>query len=222
MNRRDAISFVMLIVIVVFAISGFADDRPPSDEEINSLIQQLASPNQPPKIGVSARYPADYDHDAQKRVRSAWTRLHKCGPQSFPYLFDHFDDKRYSFTADAGSEDYNWSVGKACFDIVRCHLQPLGTFSLSSGDRHGGGGRPRPNYFYRQNLQRAAEAKRWWESRKQKSLCDLQIEVLDWVITEEAKTPKEYSDEERTYLLDLLTKLRAGNVPLTPTLPWAL
>ena len=191
MNRRNAIAIATLISL--FVVAGFADDKPPSEKEINTLVKQLVSPNRAPKTeGADAEYPASYDRDAQERVRHAWSQLHRMeGHRVFPYLFEHFDDKRYSFTADGGSSDVNWSVGRACSDILICHLQPYGGIA-HSGDHPGI--RPRPSYSQHHNLRTAAGAKLWWETRKDKSLRDLQIEALEWVIAEEAKTPKTYPD----------------------------
>ena len=40
--------------------------------------------------------------------RKAWFQLnHMDGHRVLPYLFDHFDDQRYSLTEDAGPADYN-------------------------------------------------------------------------------------------------------------------
>jgi hypothetical protein len=208
MNRRNALLFVALMSL--FTVTGFADEKPSSEREINALIAQLVSPNRAPddKNGPDATYPVGYDRDAQKRVRRAWSQLHRLGHRAFPYLFDHFDDKRYSFTADDGPADMNWSVGLACSDILVCHLQPYGI-------------RGQPSYAKHYNLRTSAGAKLWWETRKDKSLRELQIETLEWVIAEEARTPLRYSDQERLYLHDLLAKLRAGSVPLAPSVPWS-
>jgi hypothetical protein len=208
MNYRNVISFVGLISL--FAIPGFADVKPLSEREINALIQQLVSPNRAPDlVGAYAEYPVGYDRDAQKRVWHAWHQLFPLGKRAFPYLFNHFDDKRYSFTADGGSSDFNWSVGRACSDILIGHLQPYGKARP-----------PLPSYSKHYNLRDSAGAKLWWETRKDKSLRELQIEALEWVIAEEAKKPADDLDRNRALLSDVLTKLRAGNAPLAPSLPY--
>ena len=146
-------------------------------------------------------------------LRGAWRKLYDMeGHLVFPYLFDHFDDQRYSFTADAGSSDTNWTVGRACSEIVICHVQPY------EGLRHR---RTRPSYSEHYKLRTSAGAKLWWEPRKDRSLRELQIETLKWIIAEEAKTPSSYSPEERVYLKDLLRKLGAAKTPLPPSVPWA-
>jgi hypothetical protein len=201
MNHRN---LVLLAALAAFsATASFAEDKPPSGQEIEALIQQLVSKYPPPS------------HDTSGQVHTAFKHIQELGLLAFPYLFDHFDDKRYSFTADKGSSDHNWSVGEACSDIVRCHLEPFGTFSNSFA------GRRRPNYSAHSKLRGREQAKAWWETHKQKSLRELQIEALEWVVAEEAKTPEWYSEEERADLQETLTKLRASDVPLPPRVPWA-
>ena len=141
-----------------------------------------------------------YDHDAQERVRHAWHKLSRIGIRAFPYLIEHFDDDRYCFTEDSGPGYYNWSVGRACSDIFICHLQPhdfASHFALNGGDSRFETKRPYYCVYYK--LRTSAGAKLWWETRKAKSLRELQIETLEWVIAEEAKTPAIYSDRERAF-----------------------
>jgi hypothetical protein len=57
-------------------------------------------------------------------------------------------------------------------------------------------------------------AKNWLEKRKDKPLGQLQLEVLDWVIAEEAKQPSKYSDEERSHLREIRKNLEGGQKPL--------
>ena len=138
-------------------------------------------------------------------------------------MINYFDDNRYCFTRDSGSGYYNWSVGRACADIFICHLQPYdfaSHFALSGSNSIGQ--IKRPCFWKQYNLRTSAGAKAWWETHKDKSLRELQIETLEWLIAEEARMPANYSDRERTYLNDTLTKLRASKMPLPPYLPWSL
>ena len=176
------------------------------------------SPNRPPKIPYGdAVYPTDYDRKAQEKVLTAWCHLADAGIQAFPLLLEQLDDKRYSFTKDAGENDFNWSVGRACFDVMRCQVEPwyYKTLPGTNGDYCL---RPRYTGHYFRN---AAAAKSWWETHKHKSVHDLQIEVVQWILAEEAKTPGEYSPAERMYLEAILKKLHGGKVPFPGNVPWS-
>jgi len=64
-------------------------------------------------------------------------------------------------------------------------------------------------------------AEKWWQERKTKTMRELQIEVLEWVIGEERRNPKKYSNEELSYLDDVLAKLRKSGEPLKPSWPFS-
>ncbi|MCC7422735.1 MAG: hypothetical protein IT428_20840 [Planctomycetaceae bacterium] len=184
-------------------------------EKVDALVAQLVSPNKAPEIpSASARYPAGYDRKAQEKVYETFFSLQKLGPPAFPYLIEHFGDKRYSFTDDAGSAARNWSVGAACYDVVRYQLQPDKTW-------RGLGKTPRPSYPGHIKLHDPKSAKHWWETHKGKSLRELQTEALEWIIAEETHMPEKYDDEETSSLRDLLKTLRAEDKPLDPGVPWA-
>jgi hypothetical protein len=201
----------LTILFAFVSPNGFADDRPLAESEINRFVEQLVSPNQAPTLdGPDAHYPANYNRESQKKVRAAWRKLRDLGPRAFPYLFDHLDDNHYSFTADAGESDYNWSVGRACFDIVRCQLEP---FSV--------GRRPQPPNYTFHNLGKPANARKWWVTHKSKSLHELQVEAVEWVLSEIERTPDRYTEATRKDLKDSLRNLRTSKTPLKPTVPWA-
>lgn len=142
---------------------------------------------------------------AQDRVWSAWKRLFELGKPTFPYLLEHLDDTRYGLTEedDIDGDWHNYSVGDLCQTIFLSHLQPYGDYYTR------GKGNPRerprrPSYFKHYQLSNPAAAEKWWKARNKKTMTELQIEALEWVIAEEAKRPKDYSDRERKYLAKVL------------------
>jgi hypothetical protein len=216
--------YVLALTTLMAAIP--ADNSPLSGAEIESLIEKLASPNEAPtRRGPSAKYPEGYDRDAQKRVKEAWGKLWKAELQAFPYLFKHFDDERYSFTMDGGFVDENWTVGRACSDIVKCYLQPFGYRPYARTDKSDDRGRPigalRPSYVSAHRLHNSMEAAKWLAFRQHKTLLELQIEVIEWTIAKEAKNPDDYTDKERAYLDDFLTRARNADRPLAHSVPFA-
>lgn len=221
MTRLTPIGAVVLLMftytVLAKDVSNKSDkDKPLSEKEMRLLVKDLVSPNDAPKVGngLDADYPANYDRKAQNRVLDAWLTLQECGPRAFPVLFDAYDDDRYSLTGEGHMCDANWTVGRACRDMIDCELQPYGTWSQDKND-------PRhyfPRYFYDFDLDTREGAKKWWKTHKNKTLRELQIEVLEWVIPE-LKNEKAF-DEIRTQLKSDLAKLRAGTKPLEPTEPW--
>lgn len=216
---RSPARSVLLVVSWLF-VASWVTGAPPR-KQIESLIAQLASPNKPPgKIDDAAdELPSDFDRPAQERVFKAWKQLYDRGIEAFPYLLKNVGDKRYCFTMDVGSTDFNLSVGSACLDIVRSYLEPFGSFAKGEGG-------PltravRPQYVNHFKLSDRKSAEQWWNARKTKTMRDLQIEVLDWVIGKERENGKKYSKEEITYIEDVLTKLRKSNEPLKPLWPFS-
>src|SRR6266404_6232526 len=151
MSRR----FIALLIVSCISLTVADRCRGAPEAEINDLIAKLASPNKAPgKLDDEAgAKPAGFSEAAQHRVYAAWKQLYDIGFPAFPYLLRNVGDKRYSFTrGSAGGEtDMNWSVGLACLDIVRCHLQPYGERAESEGltkDSHPA----RPNYIRHYHL----------------------------------------------------------------------
>jgi hypothetical protein len=186
-----------------------------SKEVVETLVARLVSPNRAPTIlpdGVP-KYPPGYDKKAQKEVLRAELELHSLGPSALPYLFEHFADERYSRTANRGAAYDNFTVGDVCYDIVAEQLQPYGI--LTKGRGADARRRPtRPDYPRHIRLRDLKAAQTWWELHKKMTLREIQMEVLQWVIDEEAKTPTRYSDSERRWLAETLESLRKSDKPL--------
>jgi len=210
-----------LLIVFLSAAGGAADEETLSNDQILALVNDLVSPNQAPRAGGPyAKYPAGYDHAAQKRVLRAFRKLRELAPRSFPFLFDRFDDRRYALTADSGDVDQNYTVGQLCRDILTSHLQP------NVWDRKQGGTsfrrRPsEPDYLTHNKLFEPQHARTWWAERKDKSLRDLQLELLEWVLAEETRSPEKYGDAERDRVRQRLEALRKSNAPLKPGYPFA-
>jgi hypothetical protein len=227
LSLRDLFWLVALVAMGCGSPGGFFSGQPAllaedehkgSKEEIEGLIAQLVSPNMAPdRKGANADYPDDFDRAAQAKVKDAWFKLYDLGPEAFPYLIPHLDDKRYCLTEDNGFVDTNWTVGRACSDIIACHLKPYGYYN-SSGPRDDGGKRwYRPAFPVPRNVKAATE---WWQKNKGRSLREMQIESIEWVIAQYQKR-KEGSDGDEQRLAEMLAKLKAGDKPLKPSFPFA-
>lgn len=213
---------ITLSWFVIFSVGfAFAEEPDPSEEEINQLIADLVSPNVAPvRKGPRAVYPEGFDRGAQGKVFRAFRKLHALGPKAFPYLFDHFDDKRYSLTGDGGEAEVNKSVGQLCVHIVVSHIQPYAG-SANPGARFYQRRPDAPNYFHHFKLRDPISAREWWQTHQDKSLRELQIEVLEWVIAEEDKIPEKYNEVDRDKLRTKLDNLQKSDQPLKPSWPFA-
>ena len=211
------------VAMTVLLLSGIAPALAAEPAEIEAWVKQLASPNKPPEIdnGEVKSYPEGFDKEAQKQVFSAWKKLYELGPPVFPYLFDHLKDKPYSFTEFEPLEGdaENYSVGTACRLIITSQLQPYGE-DKTFGEGEQQSRSHRPSYFDQLKLSDPKSARFWWQMRNDKSLYELQIETLEWVIEREAKAGREYSLEERQHLNDVLKDLRDSGKALKPSWPF--
>ena len=210
------------IIICLLAVANAASygQEPKTKDRVELLVSQLVSPNDSPVTkGSSARYDANYDKEAQKDVLKAYSALCDLGPTAFPYLFEHFKDNRYSLTADGGAADVNFTVGSLCFSAIDLQLQPYGLWTHGEGDpRH----RPRrPHYMTHAELNKIELANAWWESRKGRTLLELQTEVLEWIYAEESKDTEKYLDSERKWIADTLKSIKKSRKSLRRGVPWA-
>jgi hypothetical protein len=196
--------------------------KPPSEEDIKAIIDQLVSPNPKPITGdederqaPDYRLPPGFDREKQKVVRGARYKLRQLGPQAFPLLIERWGDKRYCLTISHGLSGYchNQTVGDICRAIVFDQLQPYSYWPKGHDDPRGKPGRPSyPARF----LGSQKSAREWWEKNKKKTLLEMQREVLDWVIAEEAKRPRDFTAEEKRELQRIHKELAQGGKPLPP------
>ncbi|MFN7889164.1 MAG: hypothetical protein ACK5OC_02635, partial [Pirellula sp.] len=216
-SMRYAATLITLFVIVTSVCNA---QETVDKETVDSLVARLASKNKPPKTrGPSAVYPKGYDQEGQEDIFLAYRELCKLGPKAFPFIIPHLGDKRYSLTADGGAADVNFTVGQLCFSAIDLQLQPYKTYSRGEGDPRN---RPsRPHYLAKLDLRDPAKTQDWIDSLKNKTLLQLQIEVLEWVIEEESKDRTKYPAVEHDWLHETLETLKKAEEPLPSGVPWA-
>ena len=210
----------ILITLFVIVASVCGAQETVDKETVDSLVARLASKNKPPRIlGPSAVYPKGYDKEDQEDVFLAYRELRELGPKAFRFIIPHLDDKRYSLTADGGAANVNFTVGQLCFKAIDLQLQPYKTYSRGEGDPRN---RPRrPHYLAKLDLGDPAKTQSWIDSLENKTLLQLQIEVLEWVIEEESKDRTKYPAVEHDWLNETLETLKKAKEPLPSGVPWA-
>jgi hypothetical protein len=193
-----------------------AGAAPVTAGEIEALIDALVSRNPKPITGKEDRsvapdykLPVGFSRARQETVRQAFYRLRYAGPAAFPALIRRWGDERYALTGSHGLSGYhhNHSVGWACEAAMFDQLQPYSTWPRTDGDPRG---KPKRPSYPAKFLSTAEAALKWCEARRDKSLYEMQLEVLDWVIAEEAKMPQDYTAEERAELQEIRRELTAS------------
>jgi hypothetical protein len=218
---RLCVAAVLAMVSCAPPVYGGEKKSPPSEERIKTLLDRLASPNpapttgeEDPKVAPNAVWPRDYSDDKQKPVIDARFELRKLGTRAFPFLIERWDDKRYSLTVVNGLSGFyrNHTVGKVCRTIIYDQLQPYGYWQATGRDPRTKAVRPR---YPEMVLSSQAAAQRWWNKHKDKTLQQMQLEVLDWIIAEEAKNQRKYSND-KDHLQQVRNTLATGEKPLPP------
>jgi hypothetical protein len=204
------------------AAHGGEKGQAPSEQDIKALIDQLVSPNPKPITGDDNKkfvpyyeQPPGFDRKKQEHVHDAREKLTQLGPQAFPFLIERWDDKRYCMTTENSLSGYphNRTVGYVCRAIIFDQLQPYGFYPASDEDPRGKPGRPSyPTTF----LDSEKTARRWWEKHMGATLYQMQREALEWVIAEEAKRPRDFTDKERRALQSRRKELAERGKPLPP------
>ncbi|MGD0900357.1 MAG: hypothetical protein ABR915_21200 [Thermoguttaceae bacterium] len=210
------------LVLVAGCATELALAEEVSDAQIEKFVAQLASPNKAPRIVIPVHpdYDPKFDHEGQKKVCAAWHKLRDLAPRSFPFLFDHFSDDRYALTEDAGDFYKNYSVGFLCRDILVSNLHP----DVWDHKEFGTAFRRRPHqpdYVEHFKLLEPKSAREWYRTRTGLSLRELQIEVVEWVLQEEERLTKTYTNEDREAVRRELTELKASREPRRPSYPFA-
>jgi hypothetical protein len=194
--------------------------QPPTASKIKMLIDALVSPNPAPdeeKLHqemnkAEGGFPANFDHKKQKQVHRACVKLTSLGQQAFPFLIEPLEDKRYCLTTEVAAY-LNYSVGEICLWLIHAQLQPYGYYPAGYSDPRG---KPRRPGYVSTFLKSQKAARQWWEKHKDKTLSQMQLEVLDWVIAEEAKRRGDFTDEERRELQNFRKELLKGGKTLGP------
>jgi hypothetical protein len=171
----------LCVGIGLFSLShqGFADESPSEKkfaDKFKGLIEELASPNKVPTVvnrqNASVSFPADYDLKSQLRIEAVRQELCDHFREALPFLIEAVDDQRYCMTIrwGEGPQGYhNRSVGQICKDLLRSQLEIYRDSIRFAG----------PEHWYRYSYDVSNE---WWQTRKEQTLAELQIESINWAI----------------------------------------
>ena len=115
-----------------------------------------------------------------------WDRIVEKQLDAFPSLIEHFDDMRYATLTESfvAEEWRNWSVGQVCRETIKSQIERRGRFPNQLDPSYGV---LRPSYVEK-FLRDREDAQKWWEKHQGKSLREIQIEVVEWVLAAEKRS----------------------------------
>lgn len=207
-----------LVALLCLTAATFATDRPRkvaavTREECDAWVEQLANREKRPfDESYILRPPSNVDRDALKDVKVAYDNLALHFEQALPSLVAGIADKRYSYYQEVPSNGafVCHSVGHACHSIIRAHIEVYHRYleSLDSTQV------PRSVQF----LAEKGGVEKWYESRKDKPLLELQLEAVDWALNapREERIAHEVWDEHLAELRKFRDKLAKSKKPFQP------
>lgn len=132
------------------------------------------------------------------------------GIKAFPYLITHLGDKRQSSTTCDRSVT-GMTVDQACLEILQDIIHVIPEDYPRSLYREGADGELHPRAYIcsvENSIFTSESAEDWFKQRENKTLKELQIEALEWVIEEERKIGFKDKSEEEQILRPLLRQLK--------------
>jgi hypothetical protein len=134
------------------------------------------------------------------------------GAVAFPFLIKHLNDRRQSV---AMRRVMPANVGDACYCIITQQLYALPDGYRGSFYRKGSDGELHERPVSMVDLFSHQSLTAWLEKRKGKSLTEMQIEALSWVIEKERAIGARTKDDENEFLAPLETRLKSLKASLS-------
>jgi hypothetical protein len=161
-------------------------------EECERLVEQLVNPDKPPVLGnkdleLPKGVTARALEEKQKNVKPAYDKLSANIEDALPILAKHLNDTRFSYvyTQPRSGVYKTASVGEACSDLIGEHVEVYhrhvkkivydAELSLDFINDGCGG------------------IEKWWKTRKKKTLAELQLEGIKWVLRQ--KKPEHFKSK---------------------------
>ncbi len=177
---------VASVMIITCALNDFAQEpleekeAPPTKVQLESWIHELANRSgRPFEANHVLRPPKKVDREGLDIVKRAYSNLAAHFELALPLLVEASDDLSYAYFVEEANGAYvSRSVGSACSDLIRDHIEVHKRFTtvLDFSDI------PRSISF----IGECGGPAKWYASRRDKSLFELQLETVEWAL----KQPK--------------------------------
>jgi len=187
-------------------------------EECERLVEQLVNPGKPPFTGkgmpvLPKGVSVDTIEEKQKKVKPAYDKLSANIEVALPVLAKHANDERFSYVyIQPISGVYKTeSVGGACSTIIHEHVEVYHQHTSRPRDDEG---RSSSLYFI---FNGCGGVDKWWKDRKHKTLAELQLEGIEWVLRQ--KKPEYFKSERdwaraKTALEKMAKEIRDSGKPI--------
>ena len=181
------------------AVAARADS--PNAAAIRKLIDGLAisqeAASDEPVFTPSRDTPGS---DPRVAAYDAAERLEALGIEAFPLLLDSLGDQRQSV---AFRRVLPSTVGDACYVLVSRQLYSLPPNYQGSFFRTGADGRGHARPVFSKDLLTPDNLKGWLAARAGRTLPELQLEALGWVLAEEERIGAAAPEDEERFLAPL-------------------
>jgi hypothetical protein len=177
----------------------------PAATDIRALIEKLAISND--KATYDPVYSPSRDTpktDKRLIAYDAAEQLVAYGVEAFPYLLQSLRDNRQSVPFRRVLPS---TVGDACYTLITRQLYALPDAYAGSIYRDGADGKLHGRPVFDKDLFRDHDLEQWLRQRQGKSLEELQLEALSWVLAEEEKIGVAEPDDETRILQPLRRKV---------------
>jgi hypothetical protein len=176
-------------------------DASPNAGKIRDLIEKLAISNEVASPDpIYTPLPGTPQSDPRFIAMRTGKELEKYGMEAFPYLLASFGDQRQSV---AFRRVLPSTVGDACFCIIMWQIIPLLPNYRGSFFRTGADGKMHAHPVRSKHLFEPETLNDWLAARPNRSLPQLQLEAIEWVLAEEEKIGFRTPREEATYIAPL-------------------
>src|SRR5262249_349738 len=133
--------------------------------------------------------PRNLDNKALRKIKVAYDKLSANIEVGLPILTKHVDDDRFSYVyEDVGTSGafVKASVGVACSRIIEAHVEAY----CRHVTRTDFAAIPRcPSFIHDE----CGGIDKWWKPRKKKTLAELQLEGIEWVLRQ--RKPRLFKSE---------------------------
>lgn len=203
-----------LIALMTLVSSVFAEDGV-TEQKVRALIEKLAISQHPASRGPIETFNNPRNAELVRQVHAAAGEIEKLGFAAFPHLMAHLEDLRQSVPFRRVLPS---TVGDACLSIImrQVYALPEGYSETASLYRRGANGELHEQPVWSREIYDGVGARKWLTDRKGRTLQDLQIEALEWVLEIQKGIGARTKSERDEYIAPLetqLTKLRRKTEP---------